>query len=1000
MAEAEFSNNQGEFQDEGVGYIKPIKIEEEVQSSYLDYAMSVIVSRALPDVRDGLKPVHRRILYAMSELGLRPTAKFRKSATVVGEVLGKYHPHGDVAVYDSMVGLAQDFKMRYPLITGQGNFGSIDGDSAAAMRYTEVKMAPITEEMLADIEKNTVDFMDNYDGTRKEPKVLPAKVPNLLLNGTLGIAVGMATNIPPHNIVEVADALICLLDNPQATVEDLLEFIKGPDFPTGGLIYNFEEIKEAYATGKGRILMRAVAQIEEKKSGFRIVITELPFQVNKAALVTRIAELIKEKKIVGVSELRDESDREGTRIVLDLKRSSYPNKILNQLYKYTPMQSVFHVNMLALVDGLEPRVLTLKMILDNFIKHRQEVVRRRCEYDLEKAKLRAHILEGLKKALDNLDAVIKTIKRSADREEAKVNLMKKFKLTEIQANAILEMKLQQLSALEREKIEEEYKEKKKLIKWLEDVLAHPQKILNLIKKELEEIKERYGDERKTKVVKGKVGELADEDLIPNEQVVVTITASNYIKRIPLSAYRAQHRGGKGVIGMATKEEDVIKDLIVARTHDDILFFTDLGRVFQLKVYELPATSRVSRGQALVNLLQLRAQETVTGIVSLSKDHKFKFLLMATQKGQVKKVKIEEFANIRRSGLIAIRLRKDDKLKWTCPTTGSDEVIIVTKDGQAIRFQETDIRPMGRSAAGVRGIRLKKGDLVVGMDVLPIGEIKALELEIKKTKKRGREPKILKDVLVVTERGYGKRTSIDQYHLQRRGGLGIKTAKITDKTGSIIGMEVVTPEVSQLIAISIQGQVIKVPIKAISRIGRATQGVRIMRLNSGDSVASICCAAEKGLDEVDEEKVEKISKPGSSLEVKDKERIKLKSAKKAKPLSIPEEKIIKKSPPKPVRIKKAKSTPKSKPRQTQKDKKTKKQKSLKGKSRKSKKSQTNLPKNSRRSPRSLKSKSSKEQKKVTFQKKIVYSGKTNRAIKPSKKVEKLRGQNLWSGAKKL
>jgi len=824
-----------------IGNVKPVPITEEVQSSYLDYAMSVIVSRALPDVRDGLKPVQRRILYAMGELGLFHNTKFRKSATVVGEVLGKYHPHGDVAVYDSMVNLVQDFKMRYPLIDGQGNFGSMDGDAAAAMRYTEVRLKAISAEILRDIEKNTVDFRDNYDGTRQEPVVLPTRLPNFLLNGTLGIAVGMATNVPPHNLGEIVDGLVLLIDNPEATVEDLLKVIKGPDFPTGGEIYNIEEIKEAYATGKGRVLMRAVARIEESKKGFHIIITELPFQVNKAVLVSQIADLIKDKKIEGIADLRDESNKEGIRIVLDLKKDAYPNKILNQLYKYTPMQSAFHISMLALVDGIEPRVLTLKMVLEYFIKFRQEVVRRRSEYELEQAKIRAHILEGLKIALDNLDSVIKTIKSSADKNEAKVKLMKKFKLTEIQANAILEMKLSQLAALERQKIEDEYKEKIALIKWLKDLLASPKKILEVIKEELLEIKEKYADERRTKVIYGRVGEFSDEDLIPNEQVAITITLGNYIKRLPISTYRSQKRGGKGIIGMTTKEEDEIKSLVTAFNHDDILFFTNRGRCFQLKVYEVPQVSRLSRGQALVNFLQLQPGEVVNSIITLSKGANYKNLLMVTKNGMVKKTPISDFANIRRSGLIAIKIKPGDELKWVASTTGADEVIIATKKGQAIHFKETDVRPMGRASQGVRGIRLKKDDVVVGMGVFNPQELEEIKIALKEQKRR---VKPFKDVLVVMENGYGKRTPLDQYHLQRRGGVGIKTAKITKKTGEIVGMEIVMPTTNELMAISTQGQVIKTPIKAISQIGRDTQGVRIMRLNENDKVASISILREE------------------------------------------------------------------------------------------------------------------------------------------------------------
>lgn len=809
-----------------IGYIKPVEIEEEMKNSYLDYAMSVIVSRALPDVRDGLKPVHRRILYVMHNLGLRWNAKYRKSATVVGEVLGKYHPHGDIAVYDAMVRLAQDFNMRYPLIDGQGNFGSIDGDPAAAMRYTEARMSKITEELLSDIEKNTVDFMDNYDGTQKEPKILPAKLPNLLINGTLGIAVGMASNIPPHNLGEVCDAICHLIDNPEATIDDLLKFIKGPDFPTGGVIYNLQEIKNAYATGKGHILMRGIANIEEHKKGYRIVITELPFQVNKAMLVEKIAELIKNKKINGVSDLRDESDKEGLRIVIDLKRDSFPQKILNQLYKYTSLQQVFYVNMVALVNEIEPRLLTLKMVLQEYIKHRQEVVERRTRFDLQQAEERAHILEGLKKALDNLDAVIKTIKQSKDRDDAFRNLCRQFKFTDRQANAILEMKLQQLAALERKKIIDELKEKLALIKELKAILADPQKILEIIKNELIEIKEKYSSERLTKVYKGKVGEFSEEDLIPNEEVIITLTQGNYIKRMPLATYRTQQRGGKGIIGVVPREEDVVKHLFTSFTHDDVLFFTNLGKVYQLKVYEIPTGSRTSKGQAIVNFLHLSSEEKVNAVISLADRQKADFLVMATKNGMIKKTPLEQFENIRKSGLLAIKIRPDDELKWVKTVKKGDEIIMVSKQGQAIRFSEKNIRPMGRGTIGVRGMKLRKGDESVAMDIVNKSNIK--------------DKKELNNLalLVVMANGYGKRTSLNNYQLQNRGGIGVKTAKITPKTGDLINAQIVSSNSENLIMVSKNGQVIKLAIKDISLLGRATQGVILMRLKGDDRVTSI------------------------------------------------------------------------------------------------------------------------------------------------------------------
>jgi len=801
-----------------IGYIKPVKIENEMQESYLDYAMSVIVSRALPDVRDGLKPVHRRILYAMHNLGLRHNAKYRKSATVVGEVLGKYHPHGDIAVYDSLVRMAQDFAMRYPLIDGQGNFGSLDGDSAAAMRYTEVRMTALAEEMLYDIEKDTIDFMDNYDGTQKEPKVLPAKLPNLLVNGALGIAVGMMTNIPPHNLSEVCDALCYLIDHPHASIDELLQFIKGPDFPTGGIIYNFSEIKNAYATGRGRILMRGVAKIEEDK-GFRIIISELPFQVNKAALIEKIAELVKVKKITGVADLRDESDKEGIRIVVDLKRDAYPQKVLNQIYKNTPLQQSFYVNMLALVEGIEPRVLTLKMFLSEYISHRKTVITRRTKFELKQAEDRAHILEGLKKALNNLDAVIKTIKQSKDRETAHKNLCRKFKFTSKQAEAILEMKLQQLAALERQKILDELKEKLVLIKRLKSILANPRKVLEIIKNELTELKEKYPSERKTRVHKGKVGEFTEEDLIPNEEMVVTITKGNYIKRIPINTYRIQRRGGKGVVGVVPKEEDVVEHLFTSFTHNDVLFFTNLGRVFQLKVYEIPLGSRVSKGQSMVNFLQLAPEENIQAVITISDREGINYLVMGTKNGMVKKTRLEEFAHIRKSGLIAIRIKKDDELKWVRGICTGDEIIMISQNGQSIRFAESDVRPMGRGTVGVRGMKLRKKDEVVAMDIIKKGEIKG-------------------GLLVVTENGYGKITDLVHYTKQRRGGIGNKTAAVNEKTGHLINAKIITKKVKDLIIVSQIGQIIRLPIKGIPHLGRATQGVILMRLSPGDKVTSI------------------------------------------------------------------------------------------------------------------------------------------------------------------
>jgi DNA gyrase subunit A len=807
--------------------IEPCLIEKEARESYLDYAMSVIIARALPDVRDGLKPVHRRILYAMWDVGLKPGAKFRKSATVVGEVLGKYHPHGDVAVYDSMVRMAQDFAMRYPLVWGQGNFGSMDGDAPAAMRYTEAKLAHIAEEMLVDIEKDTVNFIPNYDGTQKEPQVMPAKLPNLLLNGTMGIAVGMATNIPPHNLSEICDGVSHLIEHPDCDVEELVQFIKGPDFPTGGIIYDIGAIKQTYATGKGSIVMRAKTEIvEDKASQFKIIVSEIPFQVNKASLLEKIANLVKEKKIEGIRDLRDESNKDGVRIVIELKKDSYPKKILNQLFDMTPLQDSFHVNMLALVDGIQPKVLNLKMILDHYLAHRKEVARRRCEFELNRAKERAHILKGLKIAVDNIDAVIKLIKKSRDKDEAKVNLMKRFKLTEIQAVAILEMRLQQLANLERMKIEQELKEKMALIRELEAILASPKKILGLIKKEIGEIKSKYEDERKTQIVSRALGDFSVEDLIPDESTIVVVTADGYIKRLAPETFRTQSRGGKGVMGLTTKEEDTVEHLLSTTTHSDLLFFTTRGLVFQLKAYDVPAASRASKGQAIVNFLQLAPEEKISAILSVKElgEGDFKYLVIVTRAGVIKKVELKDFENVRRSGLIAIKLRDGDRLEWVKPSSGNDEIILVTAAGQAIRFKEKNVRAMGRAATGVRGIKLKGKDEVVGMDVIDPALV----------------AKNLLDLLVVMENGFGKRTNLKNYKVQGRGGSGIKTAKVTPKTGRIISAQVASSKDERdLIAISKFGQVIRLPFKSISVLGRATQGVRIMRFKEAeDGVASV------------------------------------------------------------------------------------------------------------------------------------------------------------------
>ena len=807
-------------EENNIGEIKSREIVDEMKDSYIDYAMSVIVSRALPDVRDGLKPVHRRILYTMHEMGLTASAKFRKSATVVGDCLGKFHPHGDQAVYDSLVRMAQDFSLRYPLVLGQGNFGSIDGDPAAAMRYSEAKMSKVGEEMLKNINKNTVDFRPNYDGTRKEPVVLPSPLPQLLLNGTLGIAVGMATNIPPHNLSELSDALIYIVDNPKATNDDISQFIKGPDFPTAGAIYGKKDIATAYNQGKGPIVMRGKAEIKDDDKKSQIIITEIPYQVLKSSLVEQFANLVQAKRIDGIRDIRDESDKDGLRIVLDLQRGAYPNKILNRLYKFSDLQKTFHLNMIALVDGIQPRNLSLVEILSYFVDHRKDVVIRRTKYDLEKAKERAHILEGLHKCLSKIDAVIKTIKNSKSREDALKNLMKQFKLTEIQANAILETKLASLAKLEREKIEAELKELKNLIKELTAILASPQKIKSIIKAEIKEIKERFGDERRTKVFAQKVGEIAEEDLIPQEETMITLTQGGYIKRINPATYKIQKRGGKGIMGMKTLQEDIVEHFLSAQTHDDLFFFTDSGKVFQTVAYEIPEGTRVARGRGLLNFLELSSEEKALSLLSFGKEDEekgVKDLVMVTKDGVIKRTKLEQFKNVRKTGLIAISLKKGDLLKKVVKTTGENDIILVTKKGQSIRFREQDIREMGRPASGVRGITLKKEDEVVGMDVIS-----------KDAEKQ--------QLLIVMENGYGKKTDIKEYRRQGRGGSGIKTANVTPKTGKIVYSKIITDE-EDLIIISQKGQVIRTKISSIAKISRSTQGVRIMKLSDGDNVAS-------------------------------------------------------------------------------------------------------------------------------------------------------------------
>jgi len=825
--------------DSKIGNVSQREIVTELKESYIDYAMSVIVARALPDVRDGLKPVHRKILYAMMASGLRSNTKHRKSMSVVGEVLKSYHPHGDTAVYESLVRMAQDFNLRYPLVDGQGNFGSIDGDGAAAARYTECRLSKIGEETLRDIEKGTVNFADNYDGTTTEPTVLPSPLPQLLLNGSLGIAVGMATNIPPHNLSEVSDALIYMLDHPKAETEDLFQFVQGPDFPTGGIIYDQKEIISAYSQGKGSILMRGKADVVEKKDGSeQIIITEIPYQVLKSTLVEDLANLVTEKKVEGIKDIRDLSDREGMRVVIDVKRGFQPQRILNRLYKFTNLQKTFHLNLLALVDGIQPEILSLSDVLSYFIKHRQEVVIRRTKFDLEKAKERAHILEGLMIALKNIDAVIQTIKKSADKDEARANLIKKFKLTERQAVAILEMRLQTLAGLERKKIEDELKAILETIKDLTAILKSPERLKTIIKKEFLELKEKFGDERRTKVIKGKLGEITEVDLVPLEETIVTLTTGGYIKRINPATYKIQKRGGKGLMGMKTMQDDIVEHFLSASTHDNLLFFTDSGKVFQTQVYEIPEGTRVARGRGLLNFLELSSEEKVLSLIPMPSKiapgkpaegaDASKYLVMVTKNGRIKKTSLEEFENVRKSGIIAIKLEKGDALEKVVKTTGEDDIILATKQGISIRFKEKDIRPMGRGAAGVKGLRLKGGDEVVGMDV------------IQKLKAEGKQY-----LLVVMENGYGKRTDIKQYKVQGRGGSGIKTAKITSKTGPVVMSAVLEDPIEEedLIVISRKGQVIRTNVKSISLLGRATQGVRIMRLEEGDKVASGVCLEE-------------------------------------------------------------------------------------------------------------------------------------------------------------
>lgn len=858
---------------QNIGKIENAPLVEEMQTSYLAYAMSVIISRALPDVRDGLKPVQRRIIYAMSQQGLHHTSRYQKSAAVVGEVLKNYHPHGDAPVYEAMVRMAQDFSMRYPMVDGQGNFGSVDGDSAAAMRYTEARLSAIADELLRDINKDTVDFTENYSGTTDEPAWMPTVVPNLLLNGAQGIAVGMATQIPPHNLGEVTDALIYMIEHPakpevpkdekvskapneektesgtepldtlgtskightveelkhesyfqsSATVEDLMQFIKGPDFPTGASIYDVTEFQQAYATGKGRVVMRAKAEIEEARNGrFDIIITELPYQVNKAVLISKMADLVKDKKIDGISDLRDESDRRGMRIVVELKRDAKPQSVLNNLYKHTAMQSVFNVNMVALSDGV-PHLMTLKRILGEFIHHRQIIITRRTEFELKEAKAREHILEGLKIAVDNIDEVINTIRKSKDADEAKTRLMERFKLSEIQSVAILDMQLRKLAALERQKIEDELKLVRELIAYLEDLLAHPEKILKVVKDELKKIRDKYADDRRTRVYKQKVGEFSEEDLVADEQTIVTVTQGGYVKRQLPGTFRTQARGGKGVSGITTKEEDAVSHIFFTRTLDSLLFFTDKGRVFQIKVWEIPEASRVAKGQAIVNLINVEQGEKITAILTHRSKDDIKFLFMCTKQGNVKKTPIEEYANIRKNGLISIKLDKGDTLGWVVPTSATDDVIIVSYHGQSIRFKESQVRPTHRDTSGVRGVMLEKGDDVVSMNLV-------------------NDPSGL--LLVVMENGLGKKTPISSWKVQGRGGSGIKAAQVTEKTGKIVTAELIGKDSETLVMTSNKGQLIRMNIKDIPTLQRQTQGVILMRVRVGEKIAAATVVGNK------------------------------------------------------------------------------------------------------------------------------------------------------------
>ncbi len=796
------------------------EIVVEMEESYLDYAMSVIVSRALPDVRDGLKPVHRRILYAMHKMGITARAKSVKSARVVGEVIGKYHPHGDTAVYEAMVRMAQDFSMRHRLVRGQGNFGSIDGDRPAAMRYTEAKMETLSDEMLADLEKETVDFRDNYDGAFQEPTTLPTKVPNLLLNGGMGIAVGMATNIPPHNLGELIDGTLHILSNPDAEIDSIMEHIKGPDFPTAGVIYDISAIRQAYASGRGSIVMRGKAEIEEVKGKHRIVIYELPYQVNKANLVEKIADLVRNKTLQGITNITDESNKDGIRVVIELRRDAFPNKVLNQIFKLTQLQTSFGCNFIALGDrGTQPRLFDLKSMLEEFIGHRKEVIKRRTEYDLRIAEARAHILEGLKKAIENIDEIIKLIRASKTKEIAKENLIKKFKFTDPQASAILAMRLQTLAGLEQQKILDELKEKLDFIKECKDILKKPERVVFIITDELKAVKEKYANPRKTEIIPYALGKFSAKDTIPNERVLIAITENGYIKRMPTSAYKAQGRGGKGLMGSTKKSEDEMKIVLFTKNHNDLLFFTSKGRVFKLPAYEIPQASRVAKGQAVVNFLQLGEEEVVTEVLNFT-DAEGSDLFMCTTGGTVKKTALKLFQNVRKNGIIAIKLKRDELLKWVRVSHGHDEVMIVSKNGKGIRFKEEDVRSMGRGAAGVRGIRLKDSDEVVGMNIV-------------------QEEDTHMELLVVMENGLGKMTKVSKYRAQGRGGTGVKTANITKKTGRIVSAKIIPSDFGgDMILVAKSGQAIRLGVQAIPSQGRATQGVILMRLAKEDFVSNV------------------------------------------------------------------------------------------------------------------------------------------------------------------